>query len=196
MAGDDRLLSDKATLRARLLLGRARLDAAGRAAAGAALRERVLAIPEIQAAQVVAAYVSVGAEPATRDLLDGWHAAGVTVLLPVLLADRDLDWSVYGGPGTLRPAERGLLEPVGHRMGVAALSSAGAIVVPALAVDLAGWRLGRGGGSYDRALARAPAGLFTAALVYDGEVLASVPVGPDDRPVCAAVTPDRLLRLR
>jgi 5-formyltetrahydrofolate cyclo-ligase len=194
-AGDPRPIGDKAALRARLLQARARLDAAELAAAGTALRDRVLAIPEVRSARVVAAYVSVGTEPATRDLLDAWRAAGVAVILPVLLGDGDLDWSAYGGPGTLRPVGRGLLEPAGDRLGVDALGSADAIVVPALAVDLTGWRLGRGGGSYDRALARVPAGRFTAALVYDTEVLASVPVGPHDRPVRAAVTPDRVLRL-
>jgi 5-formyltetrahydrofolate cyclo-ligase len=186
----------KATLRARLLRERAGIPPADRLTRGDALRARVLAVPEITAARVVAAYVSVGAEPGTRGLLDAWHAAGVTVLLPVLLPDGDLDWAAYRGPESLSPAERGLLQPGGPLLGAAAVRDADAVVVPALAVDRAGWRLGRGGGSYDRALARVEPGRFTAALVYDHEVLPSVPVGPHDRPVTAAVTPERLLRLR
>ena len=49
------------------------------------------------------------------------------------------------------------------------------VLVPALAVDRTGMRLGRGGGSYDRALGRVPVGTFVCALLYDGEVLDRVP---------------------
>jgi 5-formyltetrahydrofolate cyclo-ligase len=161
-----------------------------------ALRDRVLGLPEIAAAEVVAAYVSVGAEPDTSRLLESWQQAGVTVLLPVLLPDSDLDWVRYTGTHTLRRASRGLLEPEGPRLGVSAVRRADALVVPAVAVDARGQRLGRGGGSYDRALARADTDQFSLALLYDAEILPEVPAGPHDRPVHAAVTPARVLRLR
>ena len=127
----------------------------------------------------VAAYVSVGTEPSTRELLrPGW-------LLPVLLPGGDLDWIAYDG--RLAPADRGLLEPVGERLGVAAVATCDLVLVPALAVDLHGNRLGRGGGSYDRALARARG--LTVALLHDGELVDDVPVELHDVPVGAAVTP-------
>ena len=59
----------------------------------------------------------MGREPGTRALIDALHARGVRVLLPVLLADNDLDWAVYAGPEHLLPAGRGLLEPDGERLG-------------------------------------------------------------------------------
>ena len=71
-----------------------------------------------------------------------------------------------------------------------------AVLVPGLAVDARGYRLGRGGGSYDRALARVPPGTFTCVLLYEEELGLDVPVEPHDRPVSAAVTPAGITRLR
>jgi 5-formyltetrahydrofolate cyclo-ligase len=137
----------------------------------------------------VAAYVSGGTEPGTRALLE----ALPDVLLPVLLPDGDLDWARYDG--ALVPGRRGLLEPPGPRLGPAAVAACPVVVVPALSVDRRGTRLGRGGGSYDRALTRTT-GRVLAAL-HDGELVARLPAEPHDRPVHAVVLPGRgLVRLR
>ncbi|HET6635565.1 MAG TPA: 5-formyltetrahydrofolate cyclo-ligase, partial [Streptomyces sp.] len=72
-----------------------------------------------------------------------------------------------------------------------------AVLLPGLAVDGHGMRLGRGGGSYDRVLARLAAAGADPALVvllYEGEVPAEVPVEPHDRPVAVAVTPSAVHR--
>ena len=135
----------------------------------------------------MAAYVSIGAEPGTGLLLDQLVAAGKRVILPVLLPDNDLDWAVH--TGTLVRAGRGLLEPAGPRLGVEAVAGADVVLVPGLAVDTAGTRMGRGGGSYDRALARVPVGTFTCVLLYADEVLPGVPAEEHDRRVTAAATP-------
>ena len=63
------------------------------------------------------------------------------------------------------------------------------VLTPGLAVDRTGMRLGRGGGSYDRALGRVPVGTVVCALLYDGELLDAVPSAAHDRRVTAAVTP-------
>ena len=128
-------------------------------------------------AGTVAAYVSVGAEPDTRGLLFALWKRGAYVLLPVLRPDGDLDWASYEGPDSLAPGPRGLLEPTETRRGVTAITSADLVIVPALAVDRAGQRLGRGGGSYDRALARVGASILTVALLHDGELVDEVPAG-------------------
>ena len=86
---------------------------------------------------------------------------------------------------------RGLLQPTEPSRGVAGISSADLVLVPALAVDLSGSRLGRGGGSYDRALARVGAAVPTIALLYDSELLDEVPAGPHDQRVRAVAQPDR-----
>jgi 5-formyltetrahydrofolate cyclo-ligase len=110
------------------------------------------------------------------------------LIVPVTLPDRDLDWRVYEPP-TDRPA------PALSPLGVTAIRSADLIIVPALAVDRAGIRLGRGGGSYDRALARVPAGIPIVAAVYADEFVESLPGEAHDRRVTAVVTSDGLTRV-
>jgi 5-formyltetrahydrofolate cyclo-ligase len=85
-------------------------------------------------------------------------------------------------------------EPPGARLGPSAVADADVVLVPALAVDAHGARLGRGGGSYDRALARVAPGRAVVALLYDGEVHLTVPSEPHDRPVTMAVTPTTVWR--
>ncbi|MEV5596955.1 5-formyltetrahydrofolate cyclo-ligase [Streptomyces sp. NPDC052496] len=187
----------KRALRRTLLDVRAQLPAGEIQAAGAVLARRALALPEVAGAGTVAAYVSVGREPSTLALLDQLHAAGVRVLLPVLLPDDDLDWAAYDGAENLVPAGRGLREPAGPRLGPQAVTGADAVLLPGLAVDRRGMRLGRGGGSYDRVLERlAKAGARPAkvVLLYDAEVLAEVPAEEHDRPVDVAVTPGGVRR--
>ncbi|MFG2838286.1 5-formyltetrahydrofolate cyclo-ligase [Streptomyces zaomyceticus] len=190
-------MSEKAVLRSRLLAARAALTAESLAHTAASLAHRGLELAELAEASTVAAYVSVGREPGTRALLDALHARGVRVLLPVLLPDNDLDWAVYEGPERLAKAGRGLLEPVGPRLGPEAVCAADAVLLPGLAVDGRGMRLGRGGGSYDRVLARLTLAGTDPALVvllYADEVVARVPEEPHDHPVHAVVTPEGVTR--
>ena len=160
-----------------------------RARAEDRLCELALARPELIAARTVAAYVAVGTEPGTGPLLTALSARGTLVLLPVLLADGDLDWAAHQPGSPLAPGPRGLWEPAGPRLGTAAIATADAIVVPGLAVDRRGARLGRGGGSYDRALARVCGGTPVLLLLYDGEVVEHVPEAPHDRRVDVVLTP-------
>jgi 5-formyltetrahydrofolate cyclo-ligase len=183
-------------VRDRLLTTRRRRPVAEIVAGARSIAEHLMAAPEVRRAATVAAYVSVAGEPGTGPLLDALRGAGKRVVLPVLRPDDDLDWATYDGSDRLLPAGRGLLEPAGERLGVEAIATADVVLVPGLAVDRDGHRLGRGGGSYDRALARVPAGTFTCVLLYDDEVGVSVPVEPHDRPVTHAVSPAGLVRLR
>lgn len=127
------------------------------------------------APHVIAAYVPFGTEPG-GDLprLLAEMAPDARVLIPMTLPDRDLDWVT---PGTDTP------------LGPAAIATAELIIVPALAVDRTGLRLGRGGGSYDRALARAAGTATIVALLHDGEFAEEVPGEPHDQRVHAAITP-------
>lgn len=192
---------EKSTLRRELLAARRALSPEDRAAAARALSRSALALPELAGARTVAAYVSVGAEPGTRELLDALRAAGKRVLLPLLLPDNDLDWAAYEGPGSLaetaHPGKMRLLEPAGPPLGPDAVTGADAVLLPGLAVDRRGMRLGRGGGSYDRVLARLErAGAHPAlvVLLYDEEVVARVPEEPHDHPVQAVATPSGVVR--
>jgi 5-formyltetrahydrofolate cyclo-ligase len=179
----------KLELRAQLLAARSRLTERQRAEAGRALRDAILQLPQVQMAGTVAAYYSIGTEPETRGLVYALWKRGSYVLLPLLRPDADLDWASYEGPDSLRPGPRGLLEPGEPPRGVDAVARADLVLVPALAVDQAGNRLGRGGGSFDRALSRVGPLIPVIAPLYDDELVASVPVEAHDRPVTAVARP-------
>ena len=179
----------KADLRAQVLARRSALPADQRTAAGRIIRDAVLAAPQVQMAGTIAAYYSVGTEPDTRGLVYALWKRGSYVLLPLLRPDGDLDWASYEGPDSLVAGPRGLREPGEPPRGVDAVARADVVLVPALAVDASGNRLGRGGGSYDRALARVGGQVPTIALLYDDELVPSVPVEPHDRPVRAVARP-------
>lgn len=176
--------ADKAALRRAVLSRRAALPPDERARIA---RTAVDVLVPAAGAGPVAAYLSIGTEPGTAALLEALADAGVEVLLPVLLPDRDLDWA--RAEDGVAPGEHGLLEPVGTRLGPDAVAACGLVVVPALSVDRTGVRLGRGGGSYDRALRRATG--RTVALLHDGEAVTALPAQEHDVPVQALVTPAR-----
>ncbi|WP_121716742.1 5-formyltetrahydrofolate cyclo-ligase [Streptomyces sp. E5N91] len=193
----------KRLLRRDLLAARTRMTPDDVRESADALARRALGLPEVAGAHAVAAYVSVGAEPGTLALLDALRARGVRVLLPALLPDNDLDWGEYTGEGSVARVRHGgrmeLFEPAGERLGPEAVTRADVVLLPGVAVDGRGLRLGRGGGSYDRVLARLEAaGARPALLVllYDREVVAHVPAEPHDRPVDAVVTPSGVRRFR
>jgi 5-formyltetrahydrofolate cyclo-ligase len=178
--------AEKTTLRRAIRAGRrARADAGGREAAGEALAEGALALAEAHRGRTgtvcrVAAYVALPTEPPTLALLTRLRAAGHEVLLPVLLADKSLEWDLdrtWQGPE--------------------ALATCDLVITPGLAVDRSGRRLGQGGGSYDRALVHVRPGVEVVTLLWDDELLdTDVPAEPHDRRVTAVLTPGRgLIRL-
>jgi len=185
----------KVALRDQLTTVRSRRSLLDSTEAARAIAGHLLAAEEVQRAATVAAYVGVGHEPLTGPLLEGLTTSGTRVILPVLLPDGDLDWAAYDGPDSLGPAPRGLLQPVGPRLGVDAVGTPDVVLTPGLAVDRTGMRLGRGGGSYDRALGRVPVGTFVCTLLFDGELLDVVPSEPHDRRVTAVVTQSGVTRL-
>src|ERR687887_1020343 len=133
---DERVAAEKARLRNELLAARAARSVPDLEWARAAVRGHVL--DRAAGGERVAAYRPLRTEPGSVELLAELDARGVTVLVPVLLADRDLDWARWTPAGEA------------ERLGVDAIRAAGLVVVPALAVAEDGTRLGRGGGSYDR----------------------------------------------
>lgn len=182
----------KVDVRHVVLARRRAMPAGERAAAALRVQAELAALVRRMRPVRVTGYVPVGTEPGGPDLPDVLAAAlpsGGDLLLPVLCPDLDLNWGRYAGPGTLAAAGRGLREPQGDRLGVGAVGSADLVVVPALAVDRSGTRLGRGGGSYDRVLTRVSARALTVAVLHNGELVDRLPVEPHDRPVRAVITP-------
>lgn len=178
----------KIALRDQMLTVRRRRPLAAVPADAAAIADHLLRTEEVLRAATVAAYVSVSKEPGTGPLLDRLRSLGRRVILPVLQPDNDLDWAAYTGPDSLVPAGRGLLQPVGPTLGADAIAGADVVLCPGVAVDRTGMRLGRGGGSYDRALPRVPRGTFVCVLLYDGELVDEVPRDEHDVRVSAAAT--------
>lgn len=147
----------------------------------------MLAAPWRTPGNCIAAYVPIGSEPGSVALLDALIAGGCRVLLPVV-DGHTLDWAGYDGE--LAPAPWGLRQPTGPRLGAAALACTDAVLVPALAVDRRGTRLGRGAGYYDRSLHHARPGTPLVALLHDGELVDDLlPAEAHDVPVTAVMTP-------
>ncbi|WP_224392365.1 5-formyltetrahydrofolate cyclo-ligase [Pseudonocardia sp. ICBG1293] len=184
----------KRALRRALLARRRERPAPDRAAATAALAVHLCALAAVRPGPV-ACYLPIGTEPGgagpgVPSLPDTLLAAGHEVLAPVVPElPGPLDWTVHHGPEDLAPGPLGVVEPTGPRLGPAALASAGLVVVPALAVDRRGRRLGRGGGFYDRTLPLAAPGALLVVPLYDGELRDEVPAEEHDVAVGSVVLP-------
>src|SRR4051794_29553979 len=160
--------------------------AAERAAASAAATTALLR--GLRGARAVAAFAPDETELGYGRLPAAFTQLGLRILLPVVPPEgRELRWAV--DTGRLAPGRFGLLEPVGPRLGATAIGAAEVVVVPALAVDRSGVRLGRGGGYYDRALQHARPDAVLVALVFDDELLEELPAEHHDHRVTAVVTP-------
>ena len=200
MSADDAAAAaaEKRDLRARLLTARATRTAAERLAAGAAL---AAAAAQLGSPALAAGFLAVGSEPPTVPLLAALAASGARLIVPVLRNGDELDWAPYRPGEVARPGPRGTLQPAADPLGVDAVCAAELVLVPALAVDRRGRRLGRGGGCYDRTLARLYAGRtgqvtpLTCAVVYEDEVLDAVPTEAHDQRVDAVLTPSGLALL-
>jgi 5-formyltetrahydrofolate cyclo-ligase len=180
----------KRAIRASIAARRAARTAVERAADDAARSRSLLALAELVEARTVAAYWPFGDEPDTSAAIAALAARHVRVLLP-RAGGSGLVWSSYTSSKDLQPGPWRSLEPSGPAV---PLAEADVVIVPALAVDGSGRRLGRGSGMYDRALRDVRSGVEIIALVYDDEVLDAVPSEPHDCAVSVIVTPARVLR--
>jgi 5-formyltetrahydrofolate cyclo-ligase len=176
----------KEELRAGLLFRRRSRETAQRAAAADAVAAALL--EGLRGVGTLAAFVPDATEPGAGRLPDAYIELGARVLLPVIPSEgRILDWAVH--TDELEHGRFGLYQPVGPRLGPTAIEAADAVVVPALAVDRFGIRLGRGGGYYDRALIHARPDAVLVTVVFDDERVDELPREVHDRPVRAVVTP-------
>jgi 5-formyltetrahydrofolate cyclo-ligase len=177
----------KTTAREHILMARSTRAASD----GQALTTHLMSVPEIKSSNAIAAYASIVGEPDTWPLIQGWTG---DVWLPVIVG-ASLHWGRYGGMSTLRRNTWGLLEPPAETEVLP--DQVSVVVVPALAVDEMGHRLGRGAGYYDRALQAMSASrpLVIVVVVHDAEVLPMVPHDAFDVPVDVIVTPERVIRV-
>ena len=158
-----------------------------------ALAQHITNVPNISG--TVCAYMPIGTEPGSVELLEALRTLAERVLLPVVSHSADgvplpLLWGEYR-PGELVAARFGLQEPAGPALPAETLSEASVVVVPALAVDRRGGRLGRGAGFYDRSLPLRNPMAHLVAVVRDEELVAELPVEAHDVRMTHAVTPGR-----
>lgn len=172
--------------RERVLAERHALDVTVRAAEAEALAD---AARTLAASGTVCAYVPVGTEPGSTDLLVTLRDAGLRVLLPIARDPGPLHWAEFESLDALVPAAFGLREPATPHLPPEAVSDASVVLVPALAVDRGGVRLGRGAGFYDRTLGLADAGARLVAVVRDRELVDVLPEDPHDVRMGWALTP-------
>ncbi len=150
----------------------------------------LLSTPEIKGAKCVTSYFSIGKEPSTEELNKTLIANGVTLLLP-RVQGKNLEWVQWSGDLSKIRETRGLLEPMG--IGRTDISDVDVVIVPALHIDQAGYRLGQGGGFYDRALPTMPG--WKIGLVYAGELSSTLlPRQDHDVPLDAGATPNLVVR--
>ena len=162
-----------------------------------ALSAVALEMPRIRAAECVTVYASLDEEPGTVELRRGLRDLRIRVLLPVVRPGGDtpeLDWSEDAGD-LVPSGPLALPEPTGPRFGPEEIRTAQVVIVPALAVDTTGVRLGRGGGFYDTVLLHVDPAASVLALVHDDELLDAettpIPQEQHDVRVQGVVTPTR-----
>jgi 5-formyltetrahydrofolate cyclo-ligase len=150
----------------------------------------LLSAPEIKSARVIASYVSVGDEPNTQQLNRELIKRGVTLILPRVEGEI-LQWVEWNGEKSTLQETKKLMEPIGPP--ITDLSSIDAVIVPALHIDRDGYRLGQGGGYYDRALPSLSG--WKVGIVHSGEITGEpLPREDHDYRLSAAATPDLIIR--
>ena len=150
----------------------------------------ILKAPEIESATTIASYISYEFEPSTDEINEAFLRSVKVLLLPRINGDQ-LEWVRWDGDPANLVTKKKISEPVGPAL--TDLSQIQAIVVPALRIDQSGFRLGQGGGYYDRALVHLKA--WKIGLVYAGELSSEVfPHEPHDVPLDAAATPSIVVR--
>jgi 5-formyltetrahydrofolate cyclo-ligase len=184
----------KRAMRERMLAARDALTPDVRAAASAAIAGRILALPSFAAATCALLTLPYRSEWDTRALFTAARAAGKTVVLPrvdggarmlMLHAVRDI-------AADTAPGHRGIPEPRPDAPRVA-VDTIDWVLVPGVAFDLDGGRLGYGGGFYDRLLPLLRPGTPRIAGAFDAQVVAELPAAPHDLPVDRIATETRLV---
>ena len=150
----------------------------------------LLSAPELKGATCVTSYISVDDEPSTHEINQELLSRGVTLLLP-RVAGKALQWVEWSGDPKALKETRTLLEPMGKER--TDVSDVDVMIIPALHIDQDGYRMGQGGGYYDRTLPKMPG--WKVGIVYPGEITGdSLPREDHDVQLAAAATPDLIVR--
>ena len=187
---------NKQTLRARVTLQRESLAPTELYVWNCLIQQKVLGFVPYRSARTVAFYSSIGNEVATTAIAEDAFKTGKAVFYPRIVPGDRLELVRVESPEELQPGRHGILEPRKGRPMTKEEFEGALIFVPGVAFDLAGRRLGRGMGAYDRLLERAGAKTRFVALAYDFQIVADVPTDERDRNVDFIITERRIIDCR
>ncbi|MET4703353.1 5-formyltetrahydrofolate cyclo-ligase [Frigoribacterium sp. UYMn621] len=140
----------------------------------------------------VAAYLPTTEEPNIRPFLNWADAQKIRILYPISRDDGLLDWTVGDGETEVEGLF-GMPEPVGELLGPIAINDVDLILVPAASVDRTGMRMGWGRGYFDRTLGSMEKCPPVYAVIFDRELVDSVPSEVHDKRVDGVVTPGAIV---
>lgn len=186
MSGDESLR--KRALRAELRGRRRTLTSSERESATAAFAQHLTELVTTADATTIAAFLPAQDEPDIRPFLAWAGGAGIRILMPVSREDGLLDWVVDVEGEVV--GSLGVPEPVGELLGPMAVDEVDLMLIPAAAVDRTGMRLGWGRGYFDRLIGSMEAPPPIYAVIFETEILDTVPTELHDRPVDGVVTPE------
>lgn len=161
----------------------------------ALIQRRFLNLDRVRRAKTIMIYASFAREAATFPLIEALFKTGKTVSLPRCIPGNDLAAGVVSDLDQLVPGCFGILEPSATVPSIEP-EALDLIVVPGLAFDRYGHRLGRGAGYYDRFLSRTPARTFKLGLAYDFQILHLIPTAGHDIPMDGLLTPSLYLEFK
>lgn len=195
----DENLSDKdrkRTIRAEALAARRSLTSEQVTQKSTAILDKLRSIPEFESARALLVYVSSkDNEVDTLRLIRTAIQSGRKVLVPVAVTStREMVWSELKSLDELQPSTFGIMEPKEDRIRPVEHCETDVALVPGIAFDVAGRRIGYGGGYYDRFLAAFRG--KKVALTYELQVYESIPAEPHDLPVDVIVTENRIIKCR
>lgn len=182
----------KTALRAAALTARRALRTGEREAASGAVVERLLGLAELRTATPVLLYAGLSEETDIGALVAPLQARGARTLFPRVKGDR-LELVAASDLRTLQLGYRGIQEPVGPAVDPATVR---AVILPGVAFDPHGGRLGQGGGHYDRLLPRLPPDAVRIGVCFACQVVPEVPREAHDEPVDVVVTDRATYRTR
>jgi 5-formyltetrahydrofolate cyclo-ligase len=186
-----RLKQQKRALRREMLVRRDAMPQRDRAERSGRIAERLLGLPELAEARTVMAFSSFGSEVDTAPILDGLLARGVRLCLP-RISGSEIEAVGYRPGDEVTTARFGALEPAAGTP--LADTELDAVVTPGVVFDRRGFRVGYGGGYYDRLFRRIRPDTFRVAIGFAFQAVEAVPRGTTDLPVDALVTEERVTR--
>ena len=188
----DPVETQKRALRAQIRERRRTRTSKQRAEAAAAITQHLVDLASDLKVRSLSAYLSLPDEPGTRDFLSWACEQDIRVLLPISREDGLLDWAPYDGEGE-DVDFLGLPAPTSELLGPIAINDVDLIIIPAAAVDRSGMRMGWGRGYFDKTLGSMEGCPPVYAVIFDDELVDTVPREKHDQPVNGVVTPGGII---